>query len=129
MPKYTVFEYVAECLSFILNNFLVCFRLRCHYENTPMQYTAIFHGCENVNFQMKNYDIFLFFSKHRFWVHVRTASSGGSNVYPQSIFMAKIRKHVYLCTSQFYYIKVGCKGVYITRTCYNDGVAHWVNLD
>ena len=25
-----------------------------HYENMPMQYTAIFHGCKNVNFQMKN---------------------------------------------------------------------------
>ena len=23
-----------------------------HYANTPMQYTAIFHGCKNVNFQM-----------------------------------------------------------------------------
>ena len=31
-----------------------------HYENTPMQYTAIFHGCKNVNFLMKNYNIFLF---------------------------------------------------------------------
>ena len=31
-----------------------------HYANTPMQYTATFHGCKNVNFQMKNYNIFLF---------------------------------------------------------------------
>ena len=23
-----------------------------HYANTPMQYTAIFHGCKNDNFQM-----------------------------------------------------------------------------
>ena len=36
-----------------------------HYANMPMQYTAIFHGCKNVNFQMKNYNIFLFFAlKH-----------------------------------------------------------------
>ena len=33
---------------------------------------------------------------------------------------AKIRKNVYPCKPQFYYIKVGCKGVYITRTCYPD---------
>ena len=35
-----------------------------HYANTPMLYTAIFHGCKNVNFQMKKYDIifFLFFA-------------------------------------------------------------------
>ena len=25
-----------------------------YYAKTPMQYTAIFHGCENVNFQMKS---------------------------------------------------------------------------
>ena len=25
-----------------------------YYDNTPMQYTVIFHGCKNVNFQMKN---------------------------------------------------------------------------
>ena len=33
-----------------------------HYENTPMQYTAIFHGRKNDNFQMKNCDIFLIFA-------------------------------------------------------------------
>ena len=24
-----------------------------YYTNTPMQYTAIFHGCKNLNFQIK----------------------------------------------------------------------------
>ena len=32
-------------------------------------------------------------------------------------FIAKIRKTIYPCTPQFYYIKVGCKGVLITLTC------------
>ena len=32
-------------------------------------------------------------------------------------FRAKIRKNVYPCTLQFYYMKVGCKGVYITWKC------------
>ena len=36
-----------------------------HYANTPMQYTAIFHGCKNDNFQMKNYDIFLFVAQNK----------------------------------------------------------------
>ena len=31
---------------------------REHYENTPMQYTAIFHGCTNHNFQLKMFDHF-----------------------------------------------------------------------
>ena len=35
-------------------------------------------------------------------------------------FRAKIRKNVYPCKPHFYYIKVGCKGVYITRTCFHD---------
>ena len=43
-----------------------------HYENMPMQYLAIFYGCKNDNFQMKNCNIFLIFA--RLWVHIRTAS-------------------------------------------------------
>ena len=37
-------------------------------------------------------------------------------------FRAKIRINVYPCKPQFYYIKVGCKGVYITWTCYPDAI-------
>ena len=33
---------------------------------------------------------------------------------------AKIEKYVYPCKPQFYYIKMGGNGVYITRTCYPD---------
>ena len=37
------------------------------------------------------------------------------------VFRAKIRKtNVYPCKSMFYYIKVGCNGVLITRTCFPD---------
>ena len=35
-----------------------------HYENTPMQYTAIFHGCNKDNFHMKNCYIFLMFAQN-----------------------------------------------------------------
>ena len=54
-----VFSYVCA------NNRLVqtAGKKDAHYANTPMQYTAIFHGCKNVNFQIKNYNIFLFCSK------------------------------------------------------------------
>ena len=39
---------------------------------------------------------------------------GGSNEYPQSMFWAVIRKIMYTpCKPQFYYIKVGFKGVEI----------------
>ena len=39
---------------------------------------------------------------------------GGSNEYPQSLFLDRNKKtDVYLCKPQFYYIKVGFKGVSI----------------
>ena len=37
---------------------------------------------------------------------------GGSNEYPQSMFLSKNKKNnVYPCKPRFYYIKVGFKGV------------------
>ena len=43
-------------------------------------------------------------------MHVR----GGSNEYPQSMFLNRNKKnYVYPCKPQFYYIKVGFKGVNI----------------
>ena len=39
---------------------------------------------------------------------------GGSNEYPQSMFLSRNKKNnVYPCKPQFYYIKVGIKGVKI----------------
>ena len=35
-------------------------------------------------------------------------------------FGAKIGKNAYPSKPQFYYIKVGCKGVFVTRTCFRD---------
>ena len=35
-----------------------------HYANMSVQYTAIFHGCKNDNFQMKICDIFLIFAQN-----------------------------------------------------------------
>ena len=66
-----------SCINKVIQRILLHLSLKVmsHYENMPVQYTAIFHGCKNGNFQMKNCDIFSYFcSKHRSWVHVRTAS-------------------------------------------------------
>ena len=65
--------------------------------------------------------IFLIFAlKHRLWVLVRTDEA----VLPCTnnlCFRAKIRKkYVYPCKPQFYYLKVGCEGVFIIRTCLHD---------
>ena len=51
---------------------------------------------------------------------LKPPQSDGSNEYQQYMFWSKNKKKVYPCKPQFYYIKVGCKGVYITRTCYPD---------
>ena len=57
------------------------------YENTPMQYPAIFHGCKNVNFQMKKYNIFLIFAQNIDCGYtLEPPYLGGSNEYPQSMF-------------------------------------------
>ena len=58
-----------------------------HYENTPMQYTAIFYGCKNDNFQMKNSDIFLIFAQNIDCGYtLEPPHGGGSNEYPRSMF-------------------------------------------
>ena len=41
-------------------------------------------------------------------------TQGGSNEYPQSMLLSRNKKNnVYPCKPQFYYIKVGLKGVKI----------------
>ena len=82
----------------------------------------LFTSVKNYNFQMKHSDIFSYFcSKHRSCVLVRTAPLTMAVITSthELRFRAKIRrkKHVYPCTPQLYNIKVGCKGVYITRIC------------
>ena len=63
---------------------------------------------ENFHFQIKNSDIF----------HISAQNidrRGGSNEYPQSMCSSKNkRNNVYPCKPQFYYIKVGFKGVKAT---------------
>ena len=48
---------------------------------------------------------------------------GGSNKYPQSMFLGRNKKNnVYPCKPQFYYIKVGFKGVNIIYACFRDAL-------
>ena len=90
--------------------------------NMSVQYTAIFHGCKNDNFQMIFFYIFLIFAQNIDCGYtLEPPQQGGSNEYPQSMFWSKNKKkYVYPSKPHFFYIKVGCKGVFITRTCYPD---------
>ena len=58
-----------------------------HYENMSMQYTAIFHGCKNSNFQMKNCEVFLILAQNLDCGYtLEPPHRCGSNEYPQSMF-------------------------------------------
>ena len=61
---------------------------------------------------MKNRNIFLIF--------VQNIDCGYTLVPTIYVLDQKYENHVYPWKPQFYYIKVGCKGVNITRTCYHD---------
>ena len=70
---------------------------------------------KNQNFSGKKTDIFYISAQN-----IDCGSSlepprrGGSNEYPQSMFLRRNKKNnVYPCKPQFYYIKVGFKGVKI----------------
>ena len=89
-----------------------------HYENTPIQICRKFHLQKLKNFQMKNSDIFHISAQN---IDCRYSLEpprwGGSNEYPQSMFLSRNKKNnVYPCIPLYtpvYYIKVGFKGVKI----------------
>ena len=77
---------------------------------------------KNETFQIKNFDIF-----HISAQNIDCGSSlepsrrGGSNEYPQSMFLSRNkRNNVYFCKPQFYYIKGGFEGVIIIKACFRD---------
>ena len=85
-----------------------------HNENMPIKYIE--------NFTTKKWK----FSDSKCWYILYSAQNidcgyslepprrGGSNEYPQSLFLSRNKKiNVYPCKPQFYYIKVGFKGVNI----------------
>ena len=71
---------------------------------------------KNENFQIKNPEIFHIFAQNiDCGYSLEPPRWGGSNEYPQSMFLSRNKKNnVYPFKPQFYYIKVGFKGVKIT---------------
>ena len=66
-------------------------------------------------FQIKNSEIFYISAQNiECGYSLEPPRRGGSNEYPQSMFLSRNNKNnVYPCKPQFYYIKVGFKGVKI----------------
>ena len=48
-----------------------CTQKTLSYDNTPMQYTAIFHGCKNDNFQVTKCYFFLIFAQNIDFLGIR----------------------------------------------------------
>ena len=69
------------------------------------------------SFQIKNSDIFHISAQNiDCGYSLEPPHRGGSNEYPQSMFLSRNNKnHVYPCKPQFYYIKVGFKGSELYR--------------
>ena len=51
--------------SYLVYGSSVCYRPPyTHYVNTPMQHTAIFHGCKNEKFRLKCFELFHIFAQN-----------------------------------------------------------------
>ena len=109
LPKMSVVTQSGQCLLLILPE------ATCAITRTRL--------CKYVeNFTSRNWKIsdenlcyFSYFcSKHRLWYSLEPPQRGGSVEYPQSMFLSRNKKNnVYPCKPQFYFIKVGLKGVKI----------------
>ena len=74
------------------------------------------------NFQIKTLIFFIFLLKYiDCGYSLEPLRRGGSNEYPQSMYLSRnMKNNVYPCKPQFYYIKVGFKGVKIIYACFRD---------
>ena len=79
-----------------------------HYENTPFQIYRKFHLQKTENFQIKISAIFHISADCGY--SLESPWRGGSNEYPQYMFLSRNKTKKYI---QFYYVKVGFKGVKI----------------
>ena len=94
-----------------------CQKRTYHYENMPIQIDRKFHlqKLKKKKNQIKNTDIFHITAQNiDCGYSLEPPLRGGSNEYPQSMFLSRNKKNnVYPCKPQFYYINVGFKGINI----------------
>ena len=89
-------------------------QISTHYENMPIQIFWKFYH-QKIKKSYKNSDIFHVSAQNiDCGYSLEPPRRGGSNEYTQSMFLSRNKKNnVYPCKPQFYYIKVGFKGVKI----------------
>ena len=67
-----------------------------YYENTPIQMYRNFHHSKTENFQIKNSDIFQISAQNiDCGYSLKPSRRGGSNEYPQSMFLSRNKKTMY----------------------------------
>ena len=101
----------------IMHVVIICFQMHkqilceCHYETHLFGYTENF-TTQTESFEIKS-DIFYISAQNiDCGYSLEPPHQGGSNEYPQSMFLSRNKENnVYSCKPQFYYIKVGFKGV------------------
>ena len=92
----------------------LCFPLKTLRKHAYLDILTILPP-KNEIFQIKNSDIIHISAQNiDCGYSLEPPRRGGSNEYPQSMFLSGNKKnYVYPCKPQFYYIKVGFKGVKI----------------
>ena len=90
-------------------------KYKCSLRKDAYSNTLKILSPKNENFQIKNSDSCHISTQNIDWRYsLELPQWGSSNEYPQSMFLSRIKKNnVYPCKPQFYYIKVGFKGVKI----------------
>ena len=86
-----------------------------HYENMPIKIYRKFHLQKLKIFKLKKTDIYHISAQNiECGYSLELPRWGSSNEYPQSMVLSRNKKNnVYPYKPQFYYIKVGFKGVKI----------------
>ena len=115
-----VLIYYIYKFSDIFIPYYICPKIRT--SNLPIitktslfKYTENFSSKKNENFQKKIQIFFISAQNIDCGYSLEPPNRGGSNEYPQSMFLSRNKKNnVYPCKPQFYYIKVRFKGVRIT---------------
>ena len=112
----------SACTHAESNQHRTCLQIRLYEHKNPITKTHPIQIYYKKNFTSKYWKFSdkklwyfsYFYSKNRLWVLVRTASA---TIYG---FSKNKKYNVYPCKPQFYYIKVGFKGVKFIKACFRD---------
>ena len=91
-------------ISWVHVSSIMFYYMAVHSENTPIQIYWIFHHHKTEKFQIKSLNIFHISALNIDYGHsLEPPRRGGSNEYPQSVFLSRNKKNsVYPCKPQFY---------------------------